>query len=310
MKILLLDLSDGSEDFSGNRYGGIGRTFYQIWRDNPNTYIAGHPNSFSRAIHERFYFIENSAAIIDFDCPWLKEFDLVIHTRTNVFLKTDVPQLVWCPGQGETVHKDHRFVLLHNPEGQKPNIQGSPKIFKFVLGIDVPEFQEHEKEDCIVQISNHYPQIQTHIIIDFCNRNKIKGYFGGPMAEGYDIKSLCNGFETRYLGVVTEDVKINLLKKAKLFSCLLGFPINETMLSVKQALSYGCGIIATPIGHMTKSIYPGVNGFFVTCEADIENAWNNRNTIKQKNCYDSIQKYSAAAMKESLDKVFKEICPN
>ncbi len=301
MKTLFLDLSL-SEDFSGNKYGGISKTFATLQRHLPNSYLGGAAHSFEN------YNIDNKIIINNKEEIPYGDFDLILHAQTNTHLKTNKPVLVWAPGQNETIHPENTNLLLHNKNTQNPLISNpETKIHEFVLGIEIPEFQEYKKEDLIVQISNHYPQIGSHILAGLCDKYKINCVFAGPVAGDYReqfFQSVDTNQYTYYIGEISESEKISWLKRAKYYGNLLLHHINEPQLGVKQALSFGCGIIATSVPAMTGLIRNGYNGFLISTEMDFVRMFGD---IKQKNCWDSVQKYSIANMTESFKIAAEEV---
>lgn len=314
MHVLLLELS-GTDSVSRmpKRYGGVGRTLRLLAENLDQCCLLAEESCFEDDLSGKcfpcskgeIYNIKNGVPI---ESIVKNNFDIIIHAHPNLYLNTEKKQIVWAPGFNETIHQNHKHLLLHNVKGQCPKILNSKTtVHPFVLGIDIPEYKEYKKEDFIFQCSNHYQQINTHLVINFCNNYQIKGYFAGPISEDYKIKPLFDNKNTFYLGVISEEEKIEYLKKAKLVSALYAHAINECPLAIKQALSYNCGIITTPAGDMVNIISEGLNGFVIQYYDHLPYVWTHKDKIKQENCYSSVLKYSTSNMVSSIKDVLEKI---
>jgi glycosyltransferase involved in cell wall biosynthesis len=321
MKILSLELS-GIEPITQKPgvYGAVGPTLYRIKSELEDFWIAARSECFQGEYAERNIYLQSNqvedlrnGVSLESVVPDSQYFDLIFHCNPGVFINTEIPQLAWCVGFGERINPKHKNILFHNFKGQKSIISNLDVcIHEFVLGVPIPEFEEHKKEDFIFQCSNHYWQLQSHLVAAICSNNKIQAVFAGPVAEDYKEQffKYIDEINTTYIGEIKEEVKILLNKKAKMFSLLYAHGINETPLSAKASLSLGCPILTTRHGHMVESIKEGVNGFFVENERQFLRAWENRDKIKQKDCWDSVQKYSVNNMVSSLKIIFERVYGN
>jgi len=312
MKILIV-AAPLNEDISATpqRYGGVGRTFYLLAKNNPNITIASNWEalrdcdiSVSRKIilseEEERKIVENG----DLQ-GWDNNFDLIFHAQPNRHYVSNKPTLVWAPGYGETINRLNTNILCHNLKNQHPYISNlMTNLYEFVLGVDIPPFQEYKKDDFILQVTNHYPQINSIILAKLCLKHNIKCIFAGPISDGYPLSDYIDNEYTFYEGVIPEERKIELLKKARFFGCLYSHPINDPPLSAKQALSYGCPILTNQIGAMAEFI-DGSNGYFIRNEQDFIDAWQRRHEFNQLDCYDSVKnKYSV----DNMIKTFNNVC--
>ena len=238
-------------------------------------------------------------------------FDIVFHASPATHVNTSglkAKSLVWTPGFSETVHPLNSNLLCHNYEGQQPTIKNPlTKVYQFVLGMKMPKFQEYQKNDFIFQCSNHYSQINSGYVARLAQKYKIMAYFAGPVAGDSDLLDFIDNVHTFYLGEIDEKMKIEFLTGAKIVTALYSHSINETPLAAKQALSYNCGIVTTGAGHIGKIVKDGHNGFIVSKEEDFIKAWENRNLLKQYDCWKSIQGYSLENMVNSFERVVKSI---
>ena len=72
-------------------------------------------------------------------------------------------------------------------------------------------------------------------------------------------------------------------------------------------MSYGSFPIALPIGGWPDFIRNGVNGFIINSEQDFINAWNNRDKISQRECYNTALEHSEDKMVAKLQDAFEKI---
>lgn len=306
-KILAIDLS-GSESISYNpiKYGGIGRTFASLHKRIPNFWVMGTEGLVDlqeRAIPLSLKDIEKIRNGANLENYISQDFDIIFYASPPVRVDyRKAKHLVWCPGQNEQVNALTENVLLHNKKTQNPHIPNlHANIFDFVLGVERPEFEEYKKMPYVFQCSNHFQQINSIALARACRENGMACYFAGPISENYNLLAEVDNICVFYLGEISESEKIAHLKTAQFFASLYGFPINETPLAIKQALSYGCTILTTQVGGIPDLIKNGENGHFIKYNQDFYNAI--RSPLDQRKCYDSTDGVSAEKMAESFQKV-------
>lgn len=316
-KVLYIDFSSGFEDISLNpkRYGGVGRTIALLKENIKNFYIICCGESFeNNPNHKNVFFlskedinlIRNGVKLSNFIND--NDYDLVFHNATDVFINTKLKQLVWGVGQYEQFDIRHENCLFHNYKTQQPIINNlNSKIYEFILGIEQPEFKEYQKENFIFQCSNHFNLMGSIELAIFCNRNKIDCVFAGPIAENYKLLDYMGQY-AKYIGEITEDVKIEILKSAKMYGSLFQMPINTLTLGIKQAMSYGCSILSTYAGAIPNYIKNNYNGFLIRNENEFIDAWECGDDIKQLNCYNTIKdNFSKKQMVESFNDVVNKV---
>lgn len=318
MKILLLELSCAdSTSRSPSKYGGAGITMRRIAENIDNCYIAAEESTFEGDITNKC--IPVSKQIIEyirgsheysFTYHNLNKFDIYVYCNPSIILQIDKPQICWALGQNEKINLKIENLLLHNSRWQQPIIQNlCTKIYEFTLGIDIPEFKQYEKEDFGFQCSNHYYQINSAIIANWCRKHGIKWLFAGPISQDYK-KVFLNEIDyknTFYLGQIDESEKIKLLKRARCYSNCVGIHQNGPQLGVKQAWSYCCPIVSTNMGIMTEVIQNGQNGFLISNEEEFILAWQQSQKIDQKTCWNTAQNWSMDKMVESFKNVINEV---
>ena len=62
-----------------------------------------------------------------------------------------------------------------------------------------------------------------------------------------------------------------------------------------------------PVGGWPDFIREGINGYIIRSEQDFTNAWNNRDNIKQIDCYNTATEHSEERMITQFTEAFKKI---
>lgn len=221
--------------------------------------------------------------------PDADKYDIFLHHFSYVYLNLSEcrskKQAVWPVGWRESVNPKSENVLLFDAACQEPQTTGLHKIFEIVIGPKFEPFKKLLKEDIIFQCSRHFPRYQSIEVAQLALKYSIKTYFAGPIESGYPLIDYIDNKNTFYLGVVDSETKSQFYKRAKLNTQLQNYPISAT-LAGKEASSYGCGILASPVGGWNYFIRENVNGFFIRNESDFVKAWEARNKISQQDCYD------------------------
>ncbi len=241
----------------------------------------------------------------------LETYNLIAHHHLGTWINTndlDIPTAIFGIGYMEKVHPNNKNILLFNPEGQKPIFDNAKNhnIYKVQMGRSIPEFQEYKRENFLLQITNQAPCFRGIQVADFCNKHEIKAYFGGPLAENYDLLSHIDNKNTFYLGVVDYKTKIDYLKRARAFVVLNSYPAPFS-LSGLESLSYGCPLIALPVGFFPDLVRNGFNGYLINNEAELLDAYGQSQFIQQKNCWKSSYSYNIDEMLSLFSKAFVQI---
>lgn len=218
------------------------------------------------------------------------EYDIFLHHFSYVYLNLSEcrskNQAVWPVGWREFVNPKNKNVLLFDTVCQEPQMTGPHKIFKIVIGPKFEPFKEFPKEDIVFQCSRNFSSYRSVEVAQLALKYSIKTYFAGPIELGYPLMNYIDNKNTFYLGVINSETKSEFYKRAKLNTQLQNYPISAT-LAGKEAASYGCGILASPVGGWNYFIKENVNGFFIRNESDFVKAWEARDKISQRDCYDA-----------------------
>jgi len=317
-----MNFDDTIEDYhhSPKRYGG-GRIIASALLYKINSFdIYSNPESFlnvDESKQNQCFALNNSSrqAIKNGDSikkyiPDADKYDIFFHHFSNVHLNLNEcrsqKQAVWPVGWRETVHPDSTNVLLFDKLCQEPQMSANHTIFEIVIGPKFETFKEYPKEDIIFQCSRHFSHYQSIIVAQLALKYGIKTYFAGPIENGYPLMDYIDNKTSFYLGVIDSETKRDFYKRAKLNTQFQNYPISAT-LAGKEAASYGCGILASSIGGWKHFIKDSVNGFFIKTEADFIKAWEKRDELSQKNCYDMGLPHSEENMVNSTLLALKNI---
>lgn len=242
--------------------------------------------------------------------PEADDYDLFFSHTANINLNLSNCRSkkygVWSVGWRETIHPDIQNVIFFSQKFQEPILLGKPNIFHAVIGPKMDPFQEYQKEDMIFQCTRHVECFQSIEVAQLALKYKIKTIFAGPIGNNYRLMNFIDNKTTFYLGSISQEDKIKYNKIAKFHTQFQTYPTCAT-LSAKESLSYGTPIMASSIGEWPSFIVQGLNGFIIQTEQDFVKAWENRDNIKQLNCYNSVTKHSEDRMIEEFYSAFEQI---
>jgi glycosyltransferase involved in cell wall biosynthesis len=331
MNIVYIDLNEPShsEDYSisPKRYGG-GRVFASVAREtskndneNDNFWLLSDVESFHNVGREErldrcFPITAAQKAAIRNGTPiqdvikgfWFGDIDLIVHHFTNIWINTaglKTKQVAWSVGYREQIHKDAPYIILYNDYQEPILLSPNTKILKARIGKPIPGFQEYKKEDYIFQCSRHTPVFGSIHVAKFCQANKIKAIFAGPIDNGYPLMNYIDNKYTFYKGVITEERKLELTSKARLYTFLHAWP-TPFNLSAIESLGYGTPIVATPMGFW-PSLVTEKNGFLISEEKELLNAWEQAPNISQRECHNTASHYSEKIMLSEFYTAFQKV---
>ncbi|MEK6881561.1 MAG: hypothetical protein AABY22_18205 [Nanoarchaeota archaeon] len=244
--------------------------------------------------------------------PEVLDFDLLVHHCSPIYINTNGTNLktaVWVVGAFEHCRPENIDLLFFNLNGQKPDLKHNKhKIYHVQLGKPVPKFQEYKKQDIIFQCSRHNNIFQSIEIVDICNRHKIPIYLGGKIDDNYPLLDIIDNKSSFWLGTLSQTEKNKWHERAKVCTIIQnGWPSPFTLGGL-EAHNHGCQLWVAPSSDFWKSyIKNGVNGWFVTSEETFLEAWDRKDLIKQKDCYNSSSIYSIENMLVSFRAAFESI---
>ncbi len=316
---LSLNIRESYTNYNPTRYGG-GAIFARICKQFNNFRVIAKSECFDDLTEkdnkqncktisqDQINELLNNAPIEKI-IPEILGFDIICHCTPQIFINTDnikIIQTPWSVGYSEQIHPKHKHLLLYN-DFQDPQISNKEiKIHKFILGKQLPEFQEYKKENYLFQCSRLHSDFAAIEVASFCLQNKIKGIFAGPIYPNYPFLDYIDNQNTFYLGQIPEEQKIELTKHARLYTLLANWPLCES-LSMKEALMFGTPVVTTWTPFTQTIIKNGINGFFSFNEENLLNAWNKAPEISQFECWRSVLKYNHYNMVDSLYDCFNNI---
>lgn len=324
MKVAYIDLNypDLFEDYSYEpcRYGGGRIVPAPLMERFPWFFIHADKRAFNNVRPDKIgqcrildwdarQAIRNGSPIKNF-IPDAESFDLFFHVNTNIHLNLEgltAQQVVWAVGWSETVHPENTHVVFFDIHHQMPILMhGNHVIHNIVIGPKVEPFQEYQKEDLIFQCSRHEKCFQSMEVAQLALKYKIKTIFAGPMQHGYPLRDYIDNKTTFYLGEITQAEKIKYNKLAKAHTQFQSWPTCATLFA-KEAMSFGAFPIALPIGGWPDFIKQGVNGFIINSEQDFVAAWQNRDRISQRECWNTANEHNEDKMVSLTLEAFKKI---
>jgi len=175
------------------------------------------------------------------------------------------------------------------------------------IGVPLPEFKDHVKEDFVFSCHRQTKEFGSEIMMQLAHKYKFKYICAGPTDSSFpNIMDYVDNVRVLYFGLINEETKTDYFKRAKASTYIHSWetPFN---LSACQSLAYGTPCIATYTGFWASLIKNGINGFLTRNEQEFVQALQNCRDISQRACYDSVTKYSDIHMINDYIKVFENI---
>lgn len=240
--------------------------------------------------------------------PESVNWDIIIHNQESWAANTiglKAKQVCWFTFVNQTFHPNNDALFLYS-EKQNPRILAPTKVYQIKIGKRL--FKDRVVKtgrDGVFVCTRHDSSMDTNVIIDICNRNRIRVDVAGPILGDYKLN--VDGKNSFYLGEISENDKINLTAKCRLYGCIQNW---DTIFSLSAIEALGCGvpIIAYNRGCFSYLIQDGVNGFFFDGSDDsFLRAYNTSNFIDPELCVNSAEPYSENSMVESFYQQFKRV---
>jgi len=243
--------------------------------------------------------------------PNADQWDILVHNQESFAFNTQglkCKQVCWLAFVNQTIWplNDAGFVYSYN---QNPILDPNrTKLMKVQIGTFVPEsFQEYAKEDYLFQVTRMDSTMNPIKTVKLCNKFKIKGYFAGPILNDYPLLQHIDNENTFYMGVLTEQEKIKMLKGARIFG---GIQDWDTIwnLSCHQSLAYNTPLVCYKRGFFNELIEDGIDGFYYNDnEEHFLEIWEKSKKIKQQDCYKKALKFSEKEMVNSFYQNFRTL---
>ena len=243
---------------------------------------------------------------IDLVFPDINKYDLILHGHTNFsFNRTnrlEIPVIHWSGFGGDAGHSFNNYILLYR---KCFNACYGEKAKYVTIGKDVPkEFKEFNERDGIFQATQHCNDFGSIDIAKECIKHGIKGIFAGPIRD-YPLLDYIDNKNTFYVGILSEEDKLNYTKKAKLYTLPLKWEVAFNQSAI-EAGGLGTPILATKRGWFNEYIKDGINGFFYD-QTNFLECYRKSDRIDQRLCWESAREFSIENMVNSFYQAFNEI---
>ena len=326
MKIAYFDLgiTNFFEDYSINPkgYGGgpcFARWAKEVLNKDGNTFIIigqdGNfknlgPNENTKAC---FSFPKSHLDLIKNGYPvdnviqGLQDFDILIHHHDCLHINKGnlkAKSIHWSlSGRSDGGHPLNDCDLLYDAS-QKIN-WASQKIKYVQIGKSIPNFKFNQKEDFIFTCTRHDESMNSIEVAKNCIKYNIKGYFAGPIHNQYPLQKYIDNKNTFYLGILTEEEKLDYTKRSRLYPILANWDVvfNQSAL---EANGEGTPLLTTRRGWFNSYIKENENGFFYDGDNFLDK-FEESLKIDQEKCNKSAQEFGIHPMINSFIKSFKEI---
>jgi glycosyltransferase involved in cell wall biosynthesis len=215
--------------------------------------------------------------------------------------------------ESQNLLKDTPLVTIsHNQRRLLPNLNHIATIYH---GIKLNRYKfQNEPTDYLVFLGRMDWPKGCNIAIDVSTRVGLPLKVMGPMIgideESYfrrEIEHRIDGNRIQYLGMVSHEEKVAILKDAK----ALLFPIlhNEAFgIVMIEALACGTPVIGFRKGSVPEVIEDGINGFVVDSRDDMVRAVHDVDRIDRKKCRSSVEKrFTADIMVDEYIKVYNRL---
>lgn len=238
--------------------------------------------------------------------PELADFDIFIHHHDCLWInpqESKAKSIHWSlSGKSDGGHPNNFADLLYT-HSEKPTWPNQ-RIEKIQIGKPVPKFQIHEKEDFVFTCTRHDTFMNSIEIAENCLKYKIKGYFAGPIHNNYPILDFINNKTTFYLGLLSEEDKLDYTRKAVLYPLLCNWDVVFNQSAI-EANGEGTPILGTNRGWLGKYIVNGQNGFIYN--NNFLESYHNAKYINQQICNNFAQQYNVEKMIDSFYNSFIKI---
>ena len=237
----------------------------------------------------------------------IEQFDIICHHHTNEWINKgalNIPVVHWSGfGSGRAGHPKNDYTLLFG-DGETAHFGEKMKRVKIGKPVSL-EFSENVKEPFIFQCSRHDGLMGSEEVARQCIEAGIKGYFAGPIISGSNLMSLIDNKTTFYLGILSEEDKMEWTRRATLTTYLHDWD-TAFNLSVIESWSVGTPILANLRGFFRKVLKNGVNGFAFNGQ-NFKASFHAAKKLHQKHCWESAREYGVEEMLKSFTQAFDEI---
>jgi glycosyltransferase involved in cell wall biosynthesis len=328
MKIAYFDLgvTNFFEDYSINPKGYGGGSCFAKWakeilnNDNNTFVIIAQEGNFKNLGQnenskkcfslpkEHLDLIKNGYPV-DKIIQGLEDFDIIIHHHDCLHINKGslkAKSIHWSlSGRSDGGHPLNDCDLLYLKD-QTKNWE-SQRIEYIKLGKFVPKSlkNDNRSNDFIFQCSRHDELMNSIEVAKNCLKYNIKGVFAGPIHNNYNLMQFIDDKITFYIGMISEEEKLNLSFNARLTTYLHKWetPFNQ---SVIESLGQGTPILANKVGFFNEILKDERNGFIYNGNNFLM-AYENSLLIDKNECLVSAKQFSTEEMIQSFVMAFEKI---
>ena len=340
MKIANIELFTPQEDYSyvPNSYGAgscFAREAKLAWLGKIDFHLFGFESNFSEYKKKdksptfvlddwAIKAIKEGKLITDI-IPDMAQYDIIIHNHIGFAINTGkIKQVFWSPfGKSEDAHPDIKYRLNYRESKIYPE---GTKNYPVIIAPHINEFYEpSEKEDFVFQCTRLDEQTNAIEVIKQCNKLGIRGYFAGPIffnmnKEHYPLEKYIDNKNTFYLGVISQEKKLEMYGKARMAPFL--FKRNPSFnMSVIEALNYGTPILVPEedlqergasncmeeTNRYDKQFLKKMNTGLFYNGKNFEECWEQSSKISSLDCWIKSQEFTHTKMLESFKKALYQI---
>lgn len=324
IRVAYLDLGISKEQYglSPTRYGGGGVVARYLKEDlEVDFHVFAPPEAYDNvgrheAIHRCHVWPEGLADTLKRGAPlqrgWFEVAmggvpDIVLHPHTCETINrgnVSCPIAHFCGFDGAAGHPGNDYVLFYD-DTFIPRFGEKPKYVR--IGKPVPEtYTPHPKAPYVFQCSRHDDHMNGLETARQCRRYGIKGYFAGPIHNGYSLMEEIDGRITHYLGEIDEATKLAYCRHARLFALPHQWDVPFSQ-SIVEAQGEGTPIWATKRGpFLTRYLEEGVNGYDAATVSLLQ-AFNAAEYIDHQACWRAARAYDVSVMVSTFKRAFREI---
>jgi glycosyltransferase involved in cell wall biosynthesis len=224
--------------------------------DNQNKYILN-----ENQINALNLFYPIKDVLYDID---LSNTDIIMFHHDSFTLNTQglkAKKIYWPLVSNSTCHPNNDMMLLYSKDLRCYYDPIRTRVRLFQIGVNVPEvFTEYQKEDLIFQCTQHVDTFNSIEVAKKALDINYKAFFAGPIFDNYNLLDYIDNKNTFYLGQISEEEKIQYMKKAK-FSTFLHKHETPFNLSIIESMAYGVVPICMPNKFFGSIINDRSNGF-------------------------------------------------
>lgn len=240
--------------------------------------------------------------------PFAEKFDFIIVNQDDCILNLNGLKAqwgCWLAFVNQTTYAPNVFIYSYD---QAARVLNTAKVFKVQIGAYVPdEKPDGIFEDYLFQCTRIDSSMNPIPIVKICNKLGIKFILAGPIFHNYPILEHIDNKNSFYYGIIGEDLKIQLTKKARLVNLCHSW---DTIFNLTfcTAVGQGVPVMTYNKGCFRYLVQEGINGFFFKdSEESFLDIWNRAKLVNREKIWETAKEWDHIRMVESFYGAFKKI---